>query len=257
MKLKDRIEIYQNNCDFKLLNRLPFIVVVNGRSFSKVTNLVDKPYCPKLAECLSSTLMKLCLEIEGSVFGYQYSDEIVIIVNGEVNDNGWYNNRIQKITSITSSIATLHFNRCASAIELNLMSEAIFSSQVFAVPSIIEAINLLIFKQQHNFYTSIQFACFYELLKKYDKNTIFNKLRGLNVEEKGDLLLQECGINFSNYPLAFKRGVTCFKANKIEHGSIKNKWVCDENIPIFTEESEYLNNIIKNNKNISLKYDLF
>lgn len=174
LKLKDRINSYQEASDYKLLGRLPLIICVNGRGFSKTTELLDKPYCPKFAECILSTTLRLCSEIEGAFFAYQFNDEIVIVTR---NDQGpettpWYDNRVQKINSIVSSIASVHFNNCANTVGLNLVGEPFFTAQIFAVPNIAEAINSIIYKQQNNFYISIQSACVYELLKKYDKNMI-------------------------------------------------------------------------------------
>lgn len=249
IKLKDRIDAYQASADIKLLPRLPIVIVVNGRSFSKLTSLLNKPYDEKFAECIFSTMLRLCADIEGVIFSYQHNDEIVIVTRNDQNSDTipWFDNRIQKICSITTSIATLHFNRCAAAIELNLMSEPMFASQIFAVPNIAEAINTLVYKQQHNFHTSIQFACFYELLKKYNKENIREMLSGLSVDEKIDLLNQECQIDFNDYPAPFRRGVAAYKIPKIaEDGTIKNKWFVNDDLPIFTKDQSFISNIMKN-----------
>ena len=252
-KLKDRIDAYQASADTRLLPRVPIVIAVNGRSFSKLTSLLDKPYCPKFAECILNTMLRLCTDIEGALFAYQHNDEIIIIAR---NDQGtdtapWYDNRAQKISSITSSIATLHFNRCATAIELNIMGEAIFSSQVFVVPNIMEAINTLVYKQQYNFQTSIQSACFYELLKKYDKNTIREMLNGLSLDERIDLLQQESQVDFNEYPPSFRRGAACYKVPRVaEDGTMKNKWFINPDLPIFTKDQAFLTNIFKHGADI-------
>lgn len=253
-KLKDRIEAYQNSSDLKLLPRVPLVLSVNGRGFSKITSLLDKPYDEKFGECILNTMLRLCTDIEGAVFGYQHNDEIVIVLRNDQSQETlpWYDNSVQKICSVTSSIASLHFNKCVSAIDLNLMGEPIFTSQLFASPNIPEAINALVYKQQHNFHTSTQFACFYELLgKKHDKNAIKEMLSGLSIDERKDLLQQECGIDFNDYSDAFKRGAACYKVPKImEGGSVRNKWMVNPNLPIFTKEQSFLSNIFKNGADI-------
>lgn len=259
LKLKDRIESYQDACNFKLLNKLPIITVVNGRSFFKLTSLIDKPYCQKFSECMLSTMHKLCTEIEGAVFAFQYNDEIVIISRNDqsIETAPWYDNKIQKICSITSSIATLHFNNCVQTINLDLLGECFFISQIFTPPTISEAINTIIYKQQNNFYTSVQSACFYELLKKYDKNTIKEMLIDLSVDQKIDLLQQECKIDFNDYPLAFKRGAAAYKVPKImEDGTTKSKWIINASLPIFTKEQSFISNILKNGSDIFRKDNL-
>lgn len=253
MKLKDRIDSYQDVSDHKLLGRVPIAIVINGRSFAKLTSLLDKPYCKKFAECILSTMLRVCTEVEGALFAYQHNDEIIIITRNDQNQETtpWYDNKVQKIASVTSSIATLHFNNCANAVDLNLMGEPVFTSQVFALPNMMESINTIIHKQQHNFQIAIQLACMYELLKSHDKNNIREMLTGLNVDEKVDLLNQECGVDFNDYPLVFRRGAACYKCPKImEDGTMKSKWMINPDLPIFTKDQSFLSNIFKHGSDI-------
>lgn len=252
-KLKDRIESYQNAYDFKILNRLPLIICINGRAFSKFTSLMEKPYCTKFAEGMLSATYKLCMEVEGTIFAYHHNDEIVMIVRNDqsLDTEPWYDNKIQKICSVTASIATIHLKNYIGSSELNFIGDPIFTSQVCAAPNISEAINTIVYKQQQNFHTSIQFACYYELLKKYDKNTIKEMLSGLSVDEKIDLLLQECNVNFNDYPHSFKRGAACYKVPKvISDDLVKNKWFLNVNLPIFTKDQSFLSNIFKNGADV-------
>jgi len=252
-KLKDRIDSYIESSDHKILSRLPIIICVNGRAFSKLTSLIDKPYCTKFAEGMLSAMLKLCMEVEGALFAYQHNDEIVIVARNDqsLETEPWYDNRVQKIASITASIATTHFKNYVGSTDLNLLGEPLFTSQVFAVPNISEAINTLVYKQQQNFHTSIQFACYYELLKKHYRNTIKEMLSGLTVDEKIDLLRQECGIDFNEYPHSFRRGAACYKIPKIiEGGTMKTKWAINPELPIFTKDQTFLSNIFKNGADI-------
>lgn len=251
-KLKTRIVSYIDATDYKLLNRLPIIISINGRNFNKTTSLIKKPYDETLAECLLSTALKLCSEIDGALFSYQHNDEIVIVIRNDQNidTSSYYDNRIQKICSATSSIATSHFIKCSNKANLNLIGDAIFTSNVIAVPNITEAVNAMIYKQQHNFYISIQNACFYELLKSNTKDNIKEMLNGLSVDEKIDLLNQECGIDFNSYPTAFRRGAALYKSPKITDGSVKNKWSVNLELPIFTKDIAFLGNLFNTGSDI-------
>lgn len=256
-KLKDRIEGYEAVTDYRLLPRVPIIICVNGRGFAKATQLLDKPYCPKFAESITSTMLRLCSDIEGALFGYQHNDEIVIVArNDYTNDTSpWYDNKLQKISSVTSSIATAHFKQYADSVSLDLSGDPIFITQVFTTPNVGEAVNTLIYKQQQNFHTSIQFACLYELIKKYDKNTIRDMMGGLSTDEKIDLLSQE-GTDFNSYPLPFRRGVAAYKVPKVTDDVVKNKWIVDVELPIFAKDQAFLTNIFKNGADIFRKESL-
>lgn len=247
IKLKDRVDSYIEASNYRLLNKLPVIICINGRSFSKATSLLDKPFCKKISDSFLSTMVKLCVEVEGTIFAYQFNDEIILISRNDQTPetSAWYDNKLQKICSISSSIATQHFNNFAASTELNLMGDAFFTSQVFAVPNIAEAINTIILKQQQNFYTSIQLACYYELLKKYDKAAIKEMLTDLSVDEKVDLLRQECNVDFNEYPISFRRGTACYKIPKIIDDVVKNKWIVNTELPIFTKDQSFLSNIFR------------
>lgn len=247
IKLKDRIDAYRDASEYRLTPRLPIIIVLNGRAFSNLTSLLEKPYDARLAECFLSTMHRLCVEIEGTIFAYHHNDEIVILLRNDQSTDTlpWMGNKLQKICSITASIATEHFNSCADAVDLNLIGDPHFSSQVFVVPNDKEAINTMIFKQQQNFHTSIQFACYYEMIKKNDKGTIKEMLSGLSIDEKVDLLQQECSVDFNEYLVAFRRGVACYKVPKMtEEGSMKNKWILNAELPIFTKDQSFLSNLL-------------
>lgn len=251
-KLSDRIEHYASINDQKLMGKLPIIICINGCNFSKVTQLLDKPYCMKFSMCIEKVMMRLCNKVDGVIFAYQFNDEIILLLRTDQNIDTemWYNGFVQKICSVTSSAATLYFNEAATALELNLTGEAIFTSKVFGVPNQAEAVNTLVYHQQQNFHTSIQSACLYNLLNKYDKNTIKDMLSGLNIDEKIDLLHQECQMNFNDYPVSFRRGVAAYKVPKIVGGDMKNKWVLNSELPIFTKDASFLSNIVKNGADI-------
>ena len=246
-KLKDRIEKYQHSTDYVLLNRVPLVICVNGKNFSKITQLLDKPYCSVFTECMASTMLKLGIEIEGIIFAYQHNDEIVLISrNDQTNEtNPWLDNKLQKICSVVSGIASLHFSEVSKKNNLNLTGSPLFTVQAFPVPTMTEAANTIIYKQQQNFHTSIQSACLYELLKKYDKNNIKEMLMGLTMDEKIDLLYQECQVDFNDYPLTFRRGIAAYKRPQISGETMKNKWYVNTELPIFTKEQSFLTNVFK------------
>lgn len=246
-KLKDRIENYRQIVDSRIMPKVPIVICINGRNFAKTTQLLDKPFCKDFYECILATMLKLCSNIEGSIFAYQHNDEIVIITKNDQNidTDPWCDNKIQKICSITSAAATLYFNEAISSLQLNTSGDSLFTSQIFGVPNQSEAINTIIYHQQQNFHTSIQSACLYNLLNKYDKNTIKDMLNGLNIDEKIGLLLQECDINFNDYPLSFKRGAAVYKTQQIVDDNLKNKWIINDALPIFTKDQSFLTNIFR------------
>ena len=52
--LKERMSSYEDTSNYKLLNKLPLVIVINGRNFNKVTSLLEKPYSSELSEVFQS-----------------------------------------------------------------------------------------------------------------------------------------------------------------------------------------------------------
>ena len=82
-------------------------------------------------------------------------------------------------------------------------------------------------------------------------------LLNLSIDEKINLLSQECDIDFNRYPNAFKRGIACYRSQKVmEDGTVKNKWTQNLNIPIFSKDQAFLSNLFKNGFDIFRKESL-
>jgi len=254
--LRERIEEYEDSTRLKLTRKLPVITVLNGRSFKKITSLIPKPFAPEFMEIMCATMIKLSQEMDGSIFAYSFNDEIVIISRNDQNieTGAWYDNNIQKIVSASAAIATLEFNRIARINEVQLFGDPVFTAKTFIVPNAMEAINLLIAKQQQAFHSALHMACFYELLKKHDIDTVRQTLTEKSATAKAEILFEECNIDFNNYPLPFKRGIACYRVPKLvaseEGESIKNKLIIDMEIPLFTKDHEFLGNIFKSGRDI-------
>lgn len=249
--LKDRINGYREVSSPKLMCRLPVVINVNGRGFRRLTSGLEKPYCAEFANVMCATAIKLCHEIDGAVFAYTFNDDITIITRNDqsLETQPWFQNDVQKIVSASSSIATLEFGNAAKAVDLVLKGEATFTSNVFTVPSITEAINVLIAKQQLASQTSLNFAVFYELTAKYGEDAI-DILQNRTPEDKEELL-EECGRSYNSYPVPFRRGIACYRApTLISGGVLKNKWIVNTDIPVFTKDQTFLSNIFKSGSDI-------
>ncbi len=254
--LRERIESYDELTDIKLLRRVPVVIILNGRSFKKITSLLQKPFAPEFMELMCGTMIKLSQEIDGTIFSYTYNDSIVIIARNDQNYNtdAWFDNRVQKIVSASAAIATLEFNRLAKTNNIQLFGDPIFIARTFVVPNITEALNTLMAFQQSCYGSALGLTCFYELLKKYDIETVQQTIANRSPQEKIELLFSECGIDFNMLPLTFIRGVACYRAAKVINiggdEKIKNKLIVDLKLPLFSKDREFLESIFRQGRDI-------
>ena len=213
----------------------------------------------------------LCENVQGCVLGYCQSDEITLVLVDYQNReaDAWFDNNIQKMVSVSASMATMAFNRffinnCHQWYEDNIDFDeiilstdvgiktlfnayttackkgAMFDSRVFTLPKE-EVVNCLIWRQQDATRNSIQSVG--------QANFSHNQLHGKNCSDIQDMLMLEKGINWNDYPTHLKRGTCCikkpFKINEgTEQEAVRNKWVIDTEIPIFTQNKDYINKLI-------------
>lgn len=88
------------------------IVRVDGRAFSHLSKLLDKPYSIPFMDWMDAAAVALCHEMQGAVFAYVQSDEIsVLMVDGKHSKQGrWFDWNVNKLVSISASVATAAFN---------------------------------------------------------------------------------------------------------------------------------------------------
>lgn len=103
---------YENRSKTFLTRRTPVIIRIDGKAFHTYTKNLNKPFDEGLIDDMMSTTIHLCKNIQGAKAGYCQSDEISILVTDYENleTDAWFNYNVQKMTSVSASIATGIFN---------------------------------------------------------------------------------------------------------------------------------------------------
>lgn len=241
--LGDRMKAYEDAYDTSIISRVPIVVRCDGKGFSKFTKrlMLKKPFDETMCQAMSHTMLEVASKIEGCVFGYTQSDEITFVLRNDQSTESepWFGNRIQKITSIVSSMVTAHFIRLMGG------ATAYFDTRVFGVPTVMEAINCLVWRQNDATKNSISCATYYVVGEAKGKKTARNLMHGLNQKQQQELLFKETGVNWNDYPTKYKRGIGCYREKVVLTGPDgisfeRNPWKIDEELPIFAKNQEFL-----------------
>ena len=259
--LGDRMKTYENVTRTYLTRRTPVIIRIDGKAFHTFTRRFDKPFDSVLVRTMQDTMKYLCENIEGCVLGYTQSDEITLVLCDykKLTSQAWFDNNIQKICSISASMATMAFNDNFAEIvsmsfldlpaddyvnlpyfcgvhERMIYKQAMFDSRVFNIPKE-EVNNCLLWRQQDATRNSIQSVA--------QANFSHKQLEGKNCNELQEMLWQEKGINWNDYPTHLKRGSCCVKSTytlEVDGKDVqRSKWVIDNEIPIFSQNTWYVN----------------
>lgn len=111
--LGDRMKGYESVSKTSLVKRMPVAVRIDVRAFHTFTMGFNKPYDAVLSNSMMRTMQCLCENVQGCVLGYTQSDEITLVLVDyqTVNTNAFFDNEVQKICSITASMATSAFSK--------------------------------------------------------------------------------------------------------------------------------------------------
>lgn len=253
--LGDRMkDYYENRSKTYLLRRLPVIVRLDGRSFHTFTKGFKRPYDEIFHEAMNETLRYLCKNIQGCKIGYTQSDEITLLLTDyeKLTTDAWFGYSVQKMCSVAASMATLAFNQEFRKAFEGYFNEyttseeyyvtmckaidkgAMFDARVFNIPKE-EVANCFIWRQQDATRNAIQMLG--------QSHFSHKELECKSQNDIQDMLMLELGINFNDMPAPFKRGVCCYRkdcSDVIVEGPNRNQWVIDLNIPIFTQDREFI-----------------
>lgn len=267
--LGDRMkENYENRAKTYLVRRTPVIIRLDGKAFHTFTKGMKRPYDAIFHDTMNSTLQYLCENIQGCKLGYTQSDEITLLLTDydTLTTDAWFDNNVQKICSVSASMATMAFNkflrenfdkwgvdnlpdwyeggtnedideeliRLCQVYSNAIEKGAMFDSRCFNIP-VEEVTNCFIWRQQDATRNAIQMLgqC----------NFSHRELQGKSCNDIQDMLMLQKGINFNDMPPEFKRGVCCRKDED-------DKWVIDKEPPIFTQNRTYIDNNFKENKDV-------
>lgn len=222
-----RMKRYEANYERKLVDRLFTIIRLDGVSFSRYTKGLNRPFDKGLSDDMLETTKYLVQNIQGAIFGYTQSDEIslVLYTGDNINAQIWFDGKLNKILSNSSSMATAKFNQLRRDRNPDDKRLPIFDSRVFQLPDVIEAINAILWRQQDSTKNSISqtASSLYshgelEYKDGVDKQElIFQK--GELLKEKliksGFELPDKSNFNWNDLPVGLKRGRIVAYTNKI------------------------------------------
>ena len=246
--LGKRMKGYEQIPKISLMKRTPVAIRIDGKAFHTFTRGMKKPFDDVLISSMQETTKYLCENIQGCVFGYTQSDEITLILTDyeTFETSAWFDNEVQKLCSISASMATMKFNQIFSSNVYNYRiayaqdcdyfdtlykaksKGAMFDARCFNIPKE-EVTNLIYWRQLDATRNSIQMVG--------QANFSQKELQGKSCNDIQDMLFQLKGINWHGFLTYYKRGTACIKDG--------NRWILDYDMPILKGEGrEYLDKLI-------------
>ena len=276
-------EFYEQVPKTRLVRRMPVAIRIDGKAFHTFTKGFHKPFDDILIKTMQETTKYLCENIQGCVLGYTQSDEITLILVDyqKLTSSAWFDYEVQKLCSISASMATMAFNKffernaenyiqnCATDYEIDGLygkgtpeyqlceiyqkaaeKGAMFDARCFNIPKE-EVTNLIYWRQLDATRNSIQMVG--------QANFSHKELQNKSCNDIQDILHEQKGINWNDYPTVYKRGTACIKNRKIieyldefkvtaklmDSTKTENSWIIDTEMPILKgEDRAYVDDLV-------------
>lgn len=270
--LGDRMKgFYEDRYRIYLTRRMPVIIRIDGNAFHTFTRGLDKPFDADFMKIMQETCKDLCEFIQGCIGGYVQSDEISLLLvdYNTITTDAWFDYNLQKVTSLAAARTTLAFNglvrklvndswqgfmdnsksedskdeaeKCWHKYKLWELKQdkAIFDARAFNIPKE-EVCNYFIWRQKDATRNSIQAAG-----QAYFSHKELDRKSQSDIQE----MLFQKGINWNDYSIPEKRGSFVRRYTETierEDGVVivRNPWYIDEEMPILTEDRDYINELV-------------
>ncbi len=235
-KFGNRMKGYENAYRTKLPQRMPVIVRIDGKAFHTYTKGMNRPFDSTLAYAMWETCKYLTKNVMGCKLAYTQSDEISLLITNydKLTTQSWFDNNLQKIVSVAASLATAKFNEVMRETYPD-KELALFDARAWVVPQD-EVNNYFLWRQQDATKNSISMVA--------QANFPHKALQGLNGGQLQDKLILERDINWNDLPVWQKRGVCIVKEIYTKNGALRSRWAVDENTPIFSQDTDYINGLV-------------
>ncbi len=199
--LGDRMKAYEaQETKRSLLPLIPVYARIDGRSFSRFTKGMVRPYDSVMSNLMISTTKRL---VEGTQarIGYTQSDEISLVwLADDPKSEMFFAGKVQKMASVLASMATAAFIRTLLttpyADRVDMLPQ--FDARVFNLPTKTEAANAILWREKDATKNAISMAARAFFSHK--------ELQGKKGAEMQEMLFTNAGVNFNDYPDFFKRG---------------------------------------------------
>ena len=235
--LGDRMKEYEGRNQYYLQKRTPVCIRVDMRAGHTFTRGFARPFDEVFGNAMVRTMEYCAKNIGNCVFAYCQSDEITFILvdYAKLETDAWFDYRTDKLCSISASMATMAFNRffememnvfkashtimdtnewaypeagaLYGAYMLSASRGAMFDARCFNIPKE-EATNLVYWRQLDATRNSIQMVG--------QANFSHSELQGCSCSVIQDMLHEQKGINWNDFPTRWKRGTAWTRAGGVD-----------------------------------------
>lgn len=249
MTLGERMKRYEEIPKNYMMRRMPVIIRIDGCHFHTFTRFFDRPYDRVFARAMEETTVELCNQIQGCVLGYTQSDEISLVLCDyqKLDTAAWFDNQVEKICSVSASIASMVFNKKFRIYALDADSYLLSDAQKHKehVQKYISALRNGGYFDSRCFNLSVDEVCNYLIWRQQDaeRNSILalaqsmyshGELQGISCKDLQNKMFSENGVNWSELDSHQKRGAV------VARPEMTGAFVVYPETPVFKKSRDFV-----------------
>lgn len=220
-----RMKQYEASSDSSLPSDSPIVLRLDGHTFSRFTSHFCRPFDQRIHDAMIATSTDLLKFFPAATVAYTQSDEITLIFPTGVQS---FNDRVQKLSSLAASYCSVRFNAHLAAFlaanpepkvkdsAFNKLGHAHFDARFFAVPSIQEAFNCILWRCRNDAVRNSVNAFARTLYST-------NQMHGKTANELKDMMRTEKGVVFEEAVPKWAIEGSLLKREQVEHEGVNKK----------------------------------
>jgi tRNA(His) 5'-end guanylyltransferase len=204
MKFDDldaRMRVFETAHDHCVLPGLFMVARIDGRGFTRLTKEVhdfEAPFDARFRDYMASTTEHLMTCGFRVVYGYTQSDEISLVFH---RDESSFNRKLRKLNSVLAGEASAKFS-------LLLGDIGVMDCRICQFPNLELVVEYLRWRSEDAHRNALNAHCYWALRERGESaRAATDRLSGMSVAEKNELLFRSSGVNFNDLPAWQRRGI--------------------------------------------------
>ena len=247
-ELDKKLRYFETVNDLCALPGMHLVARIDGRGFTKLTkerHQFEAPFDERFRDYMTGTTAHLMDCGFKVIYGYAQSDEISLVFH---RDEDSFKRKLRKLNSILAGEASAKFS-------LLLGDVGVFDCRIIQLPTRSDLIDYLRWRNEDANRNALNSHCYWA--HRRQGATVADateRLKGLSVAMKNELLFTEAGINFNDVPNWQKRGIGIYHVAVEKTGinqltgestmAIRRKIYVDLDLPMRDEYSNFIASLI-------------
>lgn len=232
--LGDRMKTYESVSKTRLTGKIPVIIRIDGRGFSKFCKRFEKPYDEFFHNAMNNVTRTLCYNVQGCKLAERHSDEISLFLADydTIYTTSFFDYDVQKLCSIVSGLATSSFIKELLSFQETIKNDGKntfhynsnylldygvwphFDTRCFSIPEL-DLPNYFVWRVKDSSLNSIGMH-FYSM---------FSPNEGHGVKTHGMIeMMKSKGFDWNSLPDHIKTGTMFYRVCNTVEGEVKREW---------------------------------